>query len=690
MMFLQHLNATQKRAVTSESEHILVLAGAGSGKTRVLTSRILWLLEEKKIPAHSILALTFTNKAAQEMRQRVQNMSPTAHDVMLTTFHSFGAWFLRKYANFFQFPRYFSIYDDEESVSLLKRFFPKEPIVHLKAVYHQIQRCKDGSLLLQEQEDLSDVYGQFNAALRANRAVDFGDLIYLPQHFLAHNDLLKQAVQQRWKAILVDEYQDTNITQAQLLQQMTGEHTYVMVVGDDDQSIYRFRGAEPTNMLDFSQKMPDCEIIKLEENYRSTPAILACANELIRYNTGRLGKELYSNTAKGEKPQLIILDDQEAEAAYVCQLLESGSLQDTAVLYRVNAQSRALESALMRNKIPYIILGSIRFYQREEIKTTLAWLSFLLNPYDEASFTRLVGRPTQGIGPKNIQTILEARNQEGSILDAMAHVVDHMKGKAAKSCARLIELFAKWHTDLTQQSLVDFFRNFVHESGLYEHYGQKDRAEHTERLNNIQELMTVLENYGNGVASLAEFLEAASLAQQVEESEYGNKNDARVTLMTVHNAKGLEYKRIILLGMEEELFPWEPLGTDDVEEERRLCYVAVTRAKKELYMLRTHQRSLYGKTTSRRPSRFLTEMGTDNFSILARHAGNNQQAESVQDGLFRKGDWVRHADYGIGKVIASDIISGRQVIQVHFEGGKKGKFLPEFTSLEKLPPPDMS
>lgn len=684
MDFLEKLNSAQRQAVTTESRRVLVLAGAGSGKTRVLTSRILWLLQEKNIPPQAVLALTFTNKAAQEMRQRVQSMSPQASSVMLTTFHSFGAWFLREYAGLLGLPRYFSIYDDEESTSLLKRIFPPEPLAQLKSLYHQIQRCKDGSLRLHEQEELREVYGQFNVALRTNRAVDFGDLIYLPQYFLAHNELLKNKVQHRWQAILVDEYQDTNATQAQLLMQMMGEQTYVMVVGDDDQSIYGFRGAEPTNMIDFSKNVDHCEVVKLEENYRSIPTILTCANAVIEHNIGRLGKHLYSNLPAGEKPRVVVLDNQDEEARYVCQLLQEGNLSKTAVLYRVNAQSRALESALMRIKIPYIILGSIRFYQREEIKTTLAWLSFLLNPYDEASFTRLVGRPAQGIGPKNMQLILSVRQDE-TILDAMKKSLPELKGKARKSCEKLIQSFAKWQEDLKKYSLVDFFRSFIHESGLFEFYSLQDRTDHTERVNNIQELLTVLQNYGSGEEALSEFLEAATLAQQPEQSNYGDTDAPHVALMTVHNAKGLEYERIILTGMEEELFPWGDTTSENIEEERRLCYVAVTRAQKELYMLAVRQRSLYGKTTYHRPSRFFTEMGEENFLLF--HAGSPKKEVGQIVSGFAKGDWVRHQDYGIGQVSSSVYVAGKHVIEVYFEGGRKAKFLPEFTPLEKLPPP---
>ena len=690
--YLQKLNAAQKEAVTAASKHILVLAGAGSGKTRVLTSRILWLLEEKDIPARAILALTFTNKAAEEMRQRVQNASLRAHDVMLTTFHSYGAWFLREYSGYCGFSRYFSIYDDEEAVTLLKRLYPREPLSQLKFYYHQIQRCKDGSLKMQEEQDLQMVYAAYNAALRENRAVDFGDLIYLPQIFLSENPLLRRAVHQRWGAILVDEYQDTNARQAKMLMQMISENAYVMAVGDDDQSIYGFRGAEPTNMIDFTKNLPDCHVVKLEENYRSTPAILACANQVIAHNSGRLGKQLFSRKETGAKPQVMILENQDDEANYLCRLLQDGRLAQTAVLYRVNAQSRSIESALTKAKIPYIILGSIRFYQREEIKTVLAWLTFLLNPFDEAAFSRLIARPASGIGKKNLALILSHRGEEGNLLRALQSSLTKMKGRAVGSCARLAGLFEKWNEDLEKESLSDFFQTFIHESGLFEFYSAQDAAEYTQRLNNIRELSTVLQTYGRGREALSEFLETVMLDQSAEELS-GNRRDERVTLMTVHNAKGLEFERIILLGMEEELFPWENAQGQDIEEERRLCYVAVTRAKEQLYITATRQRSLYGKTAFRHPSRFLSEMGEENLDMMMGAYGQEHRAcqaggESAGPAAYRKGDWVRHEDYGVGRIICSQVISGRQVIDVHFEGGRRAKFLPEFTPLEKLPAPD--
>ena len=689
--YLQKLNAAQKEAVTAESKHILVLAGAGSGKTHVLTSRILWLLEEKNIPAHTILALTFTNKAAREMYQRVQSASPRVHDVRLTTFHSYGAWFLREYAGYCRFSRYFSVYDDDEAVALLKRLYPLESLSQLKFYYHQIQRCKDGSLKVQEEQDLKMMYDIYNAALRENRAVDFGDLIYLPQNFLSENPLLRQAVHQRWGAILVDEYQDTNVTQAKMLMQMIAEDTYVMAVGDDDQSIYGFRGAEPTNMIDFTKNMPDCHVVKLEENYRSTPAILACANQVIMHNSGRLGKQLFSHKETGIKPQVMILENQDDEANYLCQLLQDGRLAQTAVLYRVNAQSRSIESALTRAKIPYIILGSIRFYQREEIKTVIAWLTFLLNPFDEAAFTRLISRPTSGIGKKNLALILSRRSDEESILQALQNSLPQMKGKAAQGCTRLAGHFEKWSEDLEKETLADFFQIFIHESGLFEFYKAQDAADHTEKLNNIRELATVLQTHGKGREALSEFLETVMLDQSAEELSDPHR-DERVTLMTVHNAKGLEFERIIILGMEEELFPWEDAQGQDIEEERRLCYVAVTRAKERLYITTTRQRSLYGKTTFRHPSRFISEMGQENLDMMMGAYGQDHTTETGSESggpmAYCEGDWVRHEDYGIGCIISSQVVSGRYVINVHFEGGRRAKFLPEFTPLERLPAPD--
>ncbi len=691
--YLQKLNAAQKEAATAESKYILVLAGAGSGKTRVLTSRILWLLEEKNIPAHAILALTFTNKAAGEMYQRVQSASPRAHDVMLTTFHSYGAWFLREYAGYCRFSRYFSIYDDDEAVALLKRLYPQEPHSQLKFYYHQIQRCKDGSLKMQEEQDLQMVYAAYIAALRENRAVDFGDLIYLPQFFLSENPLLRQAVHQRWGAILVDEYQDTNVTQAKMLMQMISENTYVMAVGDDDQSIYGFRGAEPTNMIDFTKNLPDCHVVKLEENYRSTPAILACANQVIAHNSGRLGKQVFSRKETGAKPQVMILENQDDEANYLCQLLQDdGRLAQTAVLYRVNAQSRSIESALTKAKIPYTILGSIRFYQREEIKTVLAWLTFLLNPFDEAAFTRLISRPASGIGKKNLALILSHRRDEENILQALQNSLPQMKGKAAQSCNRLAGLFEKWSKDLEKEPLAKFFQTFIHESGIFDFYSAQDAAEHTERLNNIRELATVLQTYEQGKEALSDFLETVMLDQGSEELSADQRQD-RVTLMTVHNAKGLEFERIILLGLEEELFPWEGAMIEDIEEERRLCYVAVTRAKEQLYITTTRQRSLYGKTTFQHPSRFLSEMGKENLDVMMgaysqEHRAYQAGSENAGPATYRKGDWVRHEDYGIGRIVSSQVVSGRHVIDVHFEGGRRAKFLPEFTPLEKLPAPD--
>ncbi|MGL4525196.1 MAG: ATP-dependent helicase [Spirochaetia bacterium] len=689
--FLQGLNSAQYEAVTTGSRSALVLAGAGSGKTRILTARIAWLLAEKKLDPTQILALTFTNKAAKEMRMRVQELAPNASEVLLSTFHSFGVQFLREYAALIKFPYYFSIYDDNESLQLIKSILPDRDMPELKHIYYQIQRWKDGSLNLADQVDVQDVFEKFNQALRKSRAVDFGDLIYLPVQYLQQYPSLAETVKKRWKAILVDEYQDTNMRQAQWLGNMISEKTYVTIVGDDDQSIYKFRGAEPTNMIDFTHQFAHTITIKLEENYRSSQPILNCANMLINHNTGRIGKTLYSQRKEGPPPVFHGFDQQESENGFICELIEASPGVETAILYRTNAQSRSIETALTLRQIPYRIIGALRFYQREEIKTILAWLTFLVNQHDQASFMRLCEKPTRGMGKKTLQTIFSFFEESSSLLDAMKSAMPVLSHKAKLSCQALIALFQKWQVEIELAVLPVFVKQLLIESGLLDFYDQQDKSQQRERITNIESLVSSMATYPVGKAGLAQFLEHVLLQQELTQDGIDDK-EMRVSLMTIHNAKGLEFDQVILVGMESGLFPREDISNDELEEERRLCYVGITRAKTVLHLTYVREKNVYGKWVHHGPSRFVYEIGEENLmkeQVLER--AKTKIVKIPVTGMagqrFEEGEWVRHKEYGNGEIIKVAKVSGRYIVEIMFESGRYAKFLPEFIILEKVAKP---
>lgn len=692
--YLKQLNEAQRQAVCSSSRRLLVLAGAGSGKTRVLTSRIAYLIEELGLAARGILAVTFTNKAAKEMRARALRLSAAAEEARLSTFHSFGARFLRDYARLLKLPYYFSIYDDSESLALLKRLYPSEPQNQLKKWQRAISRIKDQALEGQDDwgpweadSELRAVYQAYEAALAQSGALDFGDLIVKPLRALQQDAALQKQVQKRYQAILVDEYQDTNIAQAKLLRALAGPQTYITVVGDEDQSIYGFRGAEPANILLFPQEFPGSEMVKLEENYRSTQPILACANTVIAYNKGRFGKTLFTRRQQGELPQLSVVEDSEAEARFCLQLLQDGRYEETAILYRTNAQSRIFETLFTQNNIPFRLVGTVRFFAREEVKTALALLTLLVNPNDEAAFLRVVNKPSRGLGKKALELVAQKRGagQEASQLAALQQALPELKGKAAVGAADFLTVCHLLQQTLPNAHLPAFLAFALDKSRLADYYKEQDVAEGSDRLGNLRELAGALEPYGSGAEGLAAFLESAALNAGEEARQ--DDNMPRVTLITMHNTKGLEFDRVIVTGMEENLFPradpYDINYEEELEEERRLCYVAITRARYELYFTCCRWRQLYGKSYKAKPSRFLFELPEDACLGLQALSG----ASSALPQGFAVGAWVRHMEFGLGKIVRREIKGGHELLDIAFEGGAKKRFFAQFTYLEKVKPP---
>lgn len=719
--YLESLNPEQTSAVIHSSSPLLILAGAGSGKTRVITTKIAYLIQHEHIEPWQILAVTFTKKAANEMKERAVALEPKAADAQIKTFHSFGAWFLRRYAEVAGLDPKFTVYDDDDSATLLQKAMPALTKKQANQKAHEIALCKDYCLgpdddlsIVDKDGDLNEVYRTYQKRLTSTGNVDFGDLIMLPVKILESDERIRSQMNYRFKVVMVDEYQDSNVAQFKLLKALTNvtednSGTYVCVVGDDDQSIYKFRGAEVQNILQFPEYFKGTEVIRLERNYRSTSKILSCADAVVSQNQDRLGKTLIAERGDGKEPVLVFLENQDREAEFCAQIIkqsvEAGAhYSDFAVLYRTNAQSLGFETEFLHKKIPYAVVGSLKFFDREEIKDTLSYLSLFVNHRDEIAFSRIVNKPARGIGAKTQEKIIEYVHQnDGLLLDTtdLFSVLKENKvqltKKAADGAKEFVNLFENLENYLSQNSreekdnehnLSQFLQKVVEDSGLVELHKFQDEMDGTQRVLNLQELVNSGVQYPLSIDGLLEFLDEIelnrSLASQAEETP-----DA-VTLITLHNTKGLEFNRVIITGLENGIFPREDKWGDELEEERRLFYVGITRARDELYITSCALRRLYGHTQPMMPSRFLVEAGDTLKAIGAiprsfkRAVGETFEQEeelSPKAELLKKwakGVNVYHDDYGYGQIYSSNLDGGEVVIEVQFENGGKKKFLPEY------------
>lgn len=739
--YLESLNPEQTEAVTHRGSPLLILAGAGSGKTRVITTKIAYLIQHENVQPWSILAVTFTKKAANEMKERAMALEPLCQQTQIKTFHSFGAWFLRRYAEEAKLDPNFTVYDDDDSAALIMKAMPGMTKKQANLAAHKISLCKDYCLTPQDDlseidkdGNLNEIYEAYQQRLFATGNADFGDLIMRPVQLLKANETIRKQMQHRFRVIMVDEYQDSNMAQFQLLQALSGVEegsgTYVCVVGDDDQSIYKFRGAEVQNILQFPKQFPGTQIIRLERNYRSTGKILAAADAVVSNNTDRLGKTLVAERGEGKEPVLVFLENQDKEAAFCAQLIQKavetgGHYSDFAVLYRTNAQSLGFETEFLHRQIPYAVVGSLKFWEREEIKDALAYLSLLANPRDEIAFGRIVNKPVRGIGEKSQEKIVASAYESiGSLIENLNLV------EAAENCAEILSKKAKEglkdfchlmkdlrkyidekseeapedpRTDILAgealepsgnsnqpqeyERLAVFIFKVIEDSGLDSYHKAQDDVDGTSRVQNLQELVNSAVEYPLSNQGLLDFLDAIeldrTLADQAEDSP-----DA-VTLITLHNTKGLEFNRVIITGLEGGIFPREDKIGDELEEERRLFYVGITRARNELYITSCGMRRLYGHTQPMMPSRFLMEAG-DVFTVMGRvplsfsRAGvfsNDEEELSPKAELqetWKKGVRLYHDDYGYGQIVSSTAESGEVVITVQFENGERKKFMPEY------------
>lgn len=720
---LELLNEQQRNAVLHKGSALLILAGAGSGKTRVITVKIAYLIEELGVDPRSILAVTFTNKAAGEMRERARDLSESSEAVVIRTFHSFGAWLMRRNAAALNLSPNFTIYDDDDSLSLLATLFPEKSRQQLKHFNALISRAKDSCLGPEDPLDdispdpeLQAVYSAYEQRLREIGNSDFGDLILRPIELLQSDPVIAERIRNRFSVILVDEYQDSNHAQYRLLSELYRPGSYICVVGDDDQSIYRFRGAEVKNILNFPQLFENTDIIKLEQNYRSTNPILELAGSVVANNQGRLGKQLWTSREDGALPVISRLSDSDAEVDYALRLIRDGFEGETAILYRTNAQSRLFETRFLQEGIPYRIVGTLRFYEREEIKDAVALLKLLANPKDEVSFNRIVNKPSRGIGKSALGTIKShLQAARGDLVLAAEYAMASARKRTAKGIAAFLDVLRGMERQLKEsegEHLGDAINAGLEHSGLAQYYINQDEIAGSSKIQNLEELVNAASLYAANYEGLVEFLEAIELDSSREQSD----EDARVTLITMHNTKGLEFDRVIITGLEDDLFPRADNGDPDaLEEERRLFYVAITRARHELHITSCASRRIHGKIQRLSPSRFLSEIPGELVEFSGRGApgmsGNNSTLFGDEDpwsswsrgstesrgytdysegmkqeheGDFPRGQVVYHDDYGPGEVIKSMFNGSEEVIIVRFQSGQTAQFIPRFSSIEKI------
>ena len=632
MSIYDTLNPMQKEAVLHTEGPLLILAGAGSGKTRVLTHRIAYLIEEKEVNPWNILAITFTNKAAGEMRERVDSLVGFgAENIWVSTFHSTCVRILRRYIEHLGYTTSFSIYDSDDQKTLMKQVFKTLDIdtkqYKERSVLGIISSAKDKLISPEEfllnagqdfrQKKVGEIYREYQNQLKKNNALDFDDLIVKTVELFQNDSQILDYYQERFRYIMVDEYQDTNTAQFKLISLLASKYGNLCVVGDDDQSIYRFRGADIENILSFEQTFPGARVIKLEQNYRSTQNILDAANGVIRHNRGRKEKSLWTANGTGDEILFKQFDDARDEADYIARQIRDSefSYQDQAVLYRTNAQSRLLEERCIFYNVPYRLVGGVNFYQRKEIKDILAYLKTVANGVDDLSVLRIINVPKRGIGATSMGRVTMFASEHGmSLYSALreARMVPGL-GKAVEKIGHFISQMECFRAmaQSEEYSIQDLIEAILEETGYEEELKAEGEIEAETRMENIQELINKAAAYEEDSQhpSLDEFLEQVALVADIDNVD---SSEDRVTLMTLHSAKGLEFPKVYLAGMEDGLFPgMMAVSSDDptdMEEERRLCYVGITRAKKELVITAARKRMTHGETRYCKPSRFVEEI----------------------------------------------------------------------------------
>ena len=700
MSILDELNEEQRKAAEKIDGPVLILAGAGSGKTRTVTYRIAHMIKEKGISPLNIMALTFTNKAAKEMKERAEALiGPDANDLVVSTFHSFSVRLLKTYSDRIGYGRNFNIYDVDDQKSIItkikKELNIKNDEVSPAKIANRISKLKEQGIGIEELEEqvdtriysnriFRDIYKKYDETLKANNAMDFSDLLLNAKRLLEDPYVLER-VQNRYKYIVVDEYQDTNDIQYEIISKIAEKYKNICVVGDEDQSIYAFRGANINNILNFERDYKNAFVAKLEQNYRSTKTILDTANELIKNNKSSKGKKLWTNGEKGEKIKVFNAPTVYDEAEFIVNEIKAKDgkqYKDMTILYRTNSQSRVLEEKLLAAKVPYKIYGGMQFFQRKEIKDILAYMNLLNNPNDNHNFYRIINVPKRAIGDKTLEKIAQLANEKGISMLESTKYIDEIPGLRAAVKEAIKSFYKMMHgiyERLDELSVKEVFDEVLIQTKYIDSI--EDNKE--DRVKNIEELLnsiTESEKQNPGM-SLGEYLDTVSLTSSSDSIE---EDENFIKLMTIHSSKGLEFDYVFIAGMEDGLFPSCNFDTseDEIEEERRLCYVAITRAKKELYLSHVSERMVWGQMNYMiRPSRFISEMkqgnldylseknnklskktGTtilfnqepkrkiENFNPFSLRSVRTSELKNKEKSKYKVGDVVNHIKFGKGKI----------------------------------------
>jgi len=722
-MSLKSLNSTQKSAVEAVDGPVLIFAGAGSGKTRVLTHKLFYLVNEGLFKPEEILAVTFTNKAAKEMKARVMKLLK-ANELSLSigTFHSICARILREDIQVLGFSKHFAIYDVKDQLDVIKVLYEKNDIsktlITPNQLRNQISLFKNKMIDPKTVErrsrtilekTVSKIYAEYQKSLKLNDALDFDDLLTFPLEIFNKKPSILKKYQTRWKYILVDEYQDTNRAQFEFLTLLAQKHQNICVVGDDDQSIYGWRGAEISNILDFEKNFSSCRVFTLEKNYRSTQEILNAATAVVMNNDKRANKNLIAANGPGEALGLIETNDEQEEASAIVSLIEKEiklnkrTFNNFSVLYRTNAQSRALEESFIRQGIPYNIIGSLRFYERKEVKNVLAYLRLVVNLKDTISLRRIINFPARGIGAKTIdKCVQQSEKDKIEFIDVLKNP-DKMdiRGKQANALSKFYNIIKKYHDLREKLSASELARSLIEEIGVLSYFKNSTEPDAKDRYDNVAELLTSIEEFSgrDQEASLGRFLEDVSLQTDID---HWNDSDNRVTMMTIHSSKGLEFPVVFIAGMDEGLFPLFNSIDDkkELEEERRLFYVALTRAEERVYILyATNRRRMGVEMVNGLPSRFINEIPENSLEKISfsssvtrkfvsgtrKKDGLTQMVRTVTDfDDFQVGDKVEHSIFGIGKIMALSGTGENQRVGVVFSDGTRKKLIVKFANLKKI------
>ncbi|MEN8191868.1 MAG: UvrD-helicase domain-containing protein [Bacteroidota bacterium] len=723
MKSLKNLNDAQIEAVKFNSHPHLIVAGAGSGKTKVLTHKIAYLIEEGFDPSN-ILALTFTNKAAKEMKERIQNMIGVtkAKKLWMGTFHSTFAKILRAEADRLNYRPNFSIYDKEDSVSLTGNVLQELNISiddkSSTAIHHRISSLKNRMILSDEyakhiattpsEKKLAQVYIEYNKRLFENNSMDFDDLLLKPIELFNNNQRILQKYKKQFKYILIDEFQDTNKAQYEIIKMLTTGRIKVCVVGDDAQSIYGWRGAELENILHFEKDFDKTKVFRLEQNYRSTKTILRAADSVIANNSKQIQKTLWTENDEGEKISIMRCSDEKDEAFRIAKQIKKEitskklSLNDFSILYRINSQSRALEEALRREKIPYKIIGGVEFYKRKEIKDIIGYLRVLANQNDEESLLRIMNFPQRGIGNTSISKMIDfSRKFNLSLFTTMSRVFEviEVKERIQKNVKQFKLLLDKYIQLKNKLSLNELSAALIDELGILKMYKEENSAESRQRYENVQELLGSIAEFTktNSKATIDDFLSEVSLVAGIDQYDESNNY---VTLMTIHSAKGLEFPLVFITGCEEDIFPLNPKFDSDsqTEEERRLFYVAITRAEKKVILTYARSRYRFGEVAYQSKSRFLEELDPETvfeMNAVNERASSSRRRRSYYDELYqesyddfdqehrsyRVGSRVNHEKFGTGKILQISGMGDNQRISVAFEEFGTKTLLTKFAKL---------